>query len=101
MNNKDKDMDIKNRTYYFFSDVINTKNFEPSNSKIDEKSYKNILVYYIGYVTIKDVKCITINSVHPLYLNFSKVNGYFKEVNKNKYLMPVPTNEIKEKIKQY
>ena len=45
---------IKNRTYYFFDDIINIKNFDPNNIKIDEKSYKNILIYYIGYVTIKD-----------------------------------------------
>ena len=38
-------------------------------------SYKNVLVYYIGYVTIKDSKCVKINSVAPLYLNFNKVNG--------------------------
>ena len=48
MSNKIKDIDIKNRTYYFFNDIINIKNFNPNNIKIDEKSYKNILIYYIG-----------------------------------------------------
>ena len=43
MSNKVKDIDIKKQTYYFFNDVINTKNFDSSNIKIDEKSYKNIL----------------------------------------------------------
>ena len=56
MSNRVKDIDIKNRTYYFFNDIINIKNFDPNNIKIDEKSYKNILIYYIGYVTIKDSK---------------------------------------------
>ena len=42
MSNKVKD--IKNRTYYFFNDIINIGNFHPNNIKIDEKSYKNILV---------------------------------------------------------
>ena len=74
------------------------KYFDPNNIKIDEKSYKNILIYYIGYVTIKDSKYVKINCVNPLYLIFSKVNGYFKESNKNNYLMLVPTNESKEKI---
>ena len=41
MSNKDKGIDIKNRTYYFFNDIINIKNFDPNNIKIDEKSYKN------------------------------------------------------------
>ena len=56
---------------------------------------KNILIYYIGYVTIRDSKYVKINSVNSLYLIFSKVNGYFQEVNKNKYLTLVPTNESK------
>ena len=41
------------------------------------------------------------NSVIPLYLIFSKMNGYFEEVNKYKYLTLVPTNESKEIIKKY
>ena len=57
-----------------------------------EKSYKNIFVYYIGYVTIKDSKYVKTNSVNPLYLIFSKVNEYFEEINKSKYLTLVPTN---------
>ena len=54
MNNKVKDISIKNHTYYFFNNTINIKNFDPNNVKIDEKSYKNMLIYYTGYVTIKD-----------------------------------------------
>ena len=56
MSNKVKDIDIKNRTYYFLDDIIKLKNFDSSNIKIDEKSYKNILIYYIGYVTVKGSK---------------------------------------------
>ena len=55
-------------------------------------------MYYIGYATFKDSKYIIINSVHPLYLIINKLNGYFEEINGNKYLMLVPTNESKEKI---
>ena len=78
-----------------FNDIINIKHFDLDNIKIDEKSYKNILIYYIGYVTIK--KDLNIFSVNPLYLIFSYVKGYFKEISGNKYLMLVPTNESKEK----
>ena len=60
-----KDINIKNRTYYFFNDIIYIENFDPNNIKIDEKSYKNILIYYIGYVTMKDSKYIKIN-IKPL-----------------------------------
>ena len=72
MSNKSKDISIKSR-----NDVINIKNFDPNKTKIDEKSYKNILIYYIGYVTIKALKHVKINSLNPLYLIFNKVNGYF------------------------
>ena len=51
MSNKVKDIDIKNSTYYFFDDIINAKNYDPSNTKIDQMFYKNILIYYIGYVS--------------------------------------------------
>ena len=52
MSNKIKYIDIKNHTYYFFDDIINIKNFDLNNIKIDEKSYKNILIYCTGYVAI-------------------------------------------------
>ena len=66
-----------------------------------KNSYKNIFIYYIGYVTIKDSKYVRINNVNPLYLIINKVNENFEEIKKNKYLMPAPTNESKEKTKNY
>ena len=50
-------------------------------------------------MTIK--KDIKIYSVNPLYLIFGNVNGYFEEINGNKYLTLFPTSESKEKIKKY
>ena len=47
-----EDINIKNHIYYFFDDIINIKDFDPNNIKIDEKPYKNILIYYNGHVTI-------------------------------------------------
>ena len=76
------------------------KNFDPNDIKIDEKPYKNILIYYIGYVTIKDLKYIKTNGVNLLYLIFSKVNGYFEETNKNKCVTLIPTNETEKIIKK-
>ena len=46
----------------------------------------------------KDLK---IYSIDPLQLIFGIVNGYFEEINRNKYLTEVPTDESKEKIKRY
>ena len=70
---KVKDLNIKNRTYYIVNDFIYTENFDLSNIKIDEKSYENILIYYIGYVTIKEN--VKTYSVNPLYLIFQYMNG--------------------------
>ena len=83
MSNKFKDINIKNLTYHFFNDIINIKNFDPTNIKIDQKSYKNILICYIEYLTIKDSKYVKIYSVNPLCLIFNKVNGYFEEIKRN------------------
>ena len=55
MSNEIKDIDIKNRTHYFFNDIIYIKSFDPNKFKIDKDSYKNILIYYIRYVTINSV----------------------------------------------
>ena len=50
---------------------------------------------------MKNLRYVKINRVNPLRLMLSKVNGYFREINKNKYLTLVPTNESKEIIKKY
>ena len=78
MSNKVKDLDVKNRTYCFFDDIINIKNFDPNNIKTDEKSRKNILVYSIRYVTIKDSKYVKINSVNAIYLLLGTMMEIFK-----------------------
>ena len=50
--------------YYFFDDMIDIKNLDPSKIEVDEKSYKNTVIYHIGYVTVKDVSYATINNVN-------------------------------------
>ena len=57
MSNKVRD----NRTCYLFNNIINIENFDLNNMKIDQKSYKTILIHYIGYVTIKHLKYLQIN----------------------------------------
>ena len=81
-----KQINIKNRTYYFYNDMINLKNFEPNLLKIDRKSYKNIGIYNIGYITIKKIDdCENIYSVNPLYLLVNHTNRYIEEKGVNKY----------------
>ena len=93
-------INIKNWTYYFYNDIINLKNFESKLLKIDKKSYKNIGIYNIGYITIKKIDdCENIYSVNPLYLLINHANGYIEEKGVNKYLIFDSTDENKELLK--
>ena len=77
---KVKQIEIKNRTYYFYNDMINLKNFDSNLLKIDEKHYKEINIYYIGYITIKKIDdCENIHSANPLYLLLNHANKYIEE----------------------
>ena len=97
-----KQIDIKNRTFQFYNDMINIKNFDARLLKIDKKSYKNIGIYNIGYITIKKIDdCENIYSVNPLYLRITHANGYIEEINENKYLIFDSIDENKELLKKY
>ena len=121
MSNEVKEIHIKNRTCYFLDDIINMKNLDPNKIKIDKKSYKDIFIYCIGYLTLKNLSYIKINSVNPLYVKIfwllcsvfiiqvyhfinkynciinplyliiNKINGKVKERIGNKYLTLVRT----------
>ena len=85
---KVKQINIKNQTYYFYNDQINLKDFDAKLLKISKKSYKNIDIYYIGYITIKKIDDYeSIYSVNPLYLRINHASGYIEEKNGNKYLI--------------
>ena len=81
-----KQINIKNHPYYFFHDMVNIKDFDSSLLKIVKKSYQNIGIYYIGYITMKDSDHVKIDSVNPLNLIISEVDGYTDESNGNKDL---------------
>ena len=75
-----KQTEIDNRTYYIYKYMINLKRFEPNLLQIDKKSYNNIGVYNIGYITIKKIDDYeNIYSVNPLYLQVNHANGYIEE----------------------
>ena len=69
--------------------------------KRDKKSYKNIDVYYIGYITMKDYDDVKIGSLNPLYLIISEVDGCIEEKSRNKYLTLVSTDENKDVLIEY
>ena len=83
-----KQINIKNRTYYFYNDIIDIENFDSSMLKLDKKSYKDIGIYNIGYITIKKIgDCKNINSVNPLYLRTTHASGNIEEINGEKYIV--------------
>ena len=97
-----KQINIKNRTYYFYNDIIDIKTFDSNNLKLDKKTYKDLDIYNIGYVTIKKIGYgYDINSVNPLYLHINNVNGYIEEINEDKYLVFDDTHENKELLERY
>ena len=97
-----KQINIKNRTYYFYNDRTDLKDFDAKLLKIDKKDYNEIDIYYIGYVTIKKIaNCNNINSVNPLYLMINEMIGHFEEKNENKYLVLDDVDENKEVSKKY
>ena len=74
-----KQINIKNRTYYFYNDQIDLKDFDAKLLKIDKKDYKDIDNYYVNYVTVKKIaNCNNINSANPLYLMINEMIGIFE-----------------------
>ena len=97
-----REVNIKNRTYYFFDDMINIEVFDPDLLKIDKKTYKNIDIYYIGYITIKNIDDYEyIYSVNPLYLIIGEVDGHIEEKNGSKYLVFDSTDENRKVLEKY
>ena len=92
-----KQINIKNRTYYFYNDIIHIEEFNSN-----QKWYKEIDIYYVGYITIKkNDDYENIYSLNPLHLIIGKVNGHIEENNGNKYLVFDSTDENKEVLKKY
>ena len=100
---KIRQINIKNRTYYFDNDQIDLKDFDAKLLKIDKNDYNEIDIYYfIGYVTIKkNGDYDNINSVNPLYLMINEMIGHFEEKNENKYLVLDEIDENKEVLNRY
>ena len=101
-----KEINIKNQTYYFFDEMTNIEDFDPNLLKVDKKLYKNIDIYYTGYITMKDSDYVKIRSVNLLYSIISEVDRYIKVKNGNKCLILDSaelrsTNKSKKVLKKY
>ena len=96
-----KQINIKHQTYYFYNDIIDIETSDVNLLKIDKKTYKDIDIFNIGYVTKKINDCININSVNPRYFRIKNVNGYIEKKGLSKYLVFDSTDENKELLKKY
>ena len=68
-----KEINIKNRTYYFYNDITD---LDVSKIKVDKKDFNDIDIYYLGYEHKKKIsECNVINSVNPLYLTLFMMGG--------------------------
>ena len=92
-------MNIKNRTYYFYNDLINIKDFDARLLKLDIKASMGFGIYYIGYVTKRPEW--NVNSVNPLYLMINRIDGFIEEKNGDKYLNIADTDRNSELLKKY
>ena len=83
--------------YHYFEGMVNIKDFHSNLLEINKKSYKDINICYLGYITIKRFSdCENIHSVNPLYLIIYSATGYFKEKNGEKYLILDSTEKYEE-----
>ena len=97
-----KQIDIENRTYSFYNDMVSIKKFDSNLLKIDKKSYKDIGIYNIGYIKIKKIDDHeNIYSVNPLCLIIAHTSGYIEEKGVNKYLVFNSADENKELLRKY
>ena len=87
-----KQVNIKQRTYYFYNDLINIKDF-------NKKLLMGLNIYYIGYVTKKSEW--NVNSVNPLYLNINRFSGFIEERNRDNYLNISNTDKNTKVLKKY
>ena len=92
-----KQLNIKNRLYYYWNDLINIKDFDPKLLRLDKSSFNNIPMYYIGCVTKKSG--YSINSANPLYVLIDEIDGFIEEKEGDKYLNIALTDSNGEVLK--
>ena len=75
-----KEINIKNRTYYYYNDIIDLDEFGKSKIKVNKKDFNDIDIYYLGYEYKKKItECNVIRSVNPLYLRIVDIKGQFEK----------------------
>ena len=94
-----KETNIKNRTYYFYNDIIDLDEFDESKIKVDKKDFNDIDIYYLGYEHKKKIsECNVKNSVNPLYLRIINVNGQFKKGKDDAWYLVISDKDVYKKL---
>ena len=75
-----KPINIKNRTYYFYNDIIDLDEFDGRKIKVDKKDFNDNDIYYLGYEQNKKISKYNVtNSIHPLFLRIVDINDQFEK----------------------
>ena len=75
-----KEINIKNRTCYYYNDIIDLDEFDESKIKVDKKDFNSIDIYYLAYEYKKKItECNIIRSGNPLYLRIVDIKGQFEK----------------------
>ena len=95
-----KQINIKNRTYYFYNDIINLDKFDDCRIRVDKKDFNDIDIYYLGYEHKKKIsECNVINSVNPLYLKITDIKGQFEKGKDDaRYLVISDKDDVYKKL---
>ena len=95
-----KQINIKNRTYYFCNDIINLDEFDENKIRVDKKVFNNTDIYYLGYEHKKKIsECNVINSVNPLHLKITDIKGQFgKSKDDTWYLVISNKDDVYKKL---
>ena len=89
-----KQINIKNRTYYFYNDIIDLDEFDKSKIRVDKKDFNDIDIYYLGYEHKKKIsECNVINSVNPLYLKITDMKGQFEKAKDDAWHLVVSSKD--------
>ena len=95
-----KQINIKNRTYCFYNDIINLDEFDESKIKVDKNDFNDIDIYYLCYEHKKKIsECNVINSVNPFYLRIVGMKGQFEKGKDDAwYLIISHKDDVYEKL---
>ena len=97
-----KQLNFKDRSYYFYNDLINVWNFDKRHLKVDRKTRKDINIYYFGYIGRKPEWLV--NSMNQLYFivnrSYGIVSSSEEEKDKKKYLTITEPDDVSKKYSE-